>query len=133
RDGILAPPLGERAGPREDRPPQRRTPAENPMTRWLAAAAAALALHAHAQFPNRPITVVIPLAAGDAADTASRTMGEELTRTLKQPVVALNRPGAGGVVAADSVVKAPKDGYTVLFAQNSALTFRPVTERQSTP
>jgi len=103
------------------------------MTRWLWAAATALALQAHAQFPARPITVVIPLAAGDAADTASRAMGEELTRTLKQPVVAVNRPGAGGVVAADSVVKAPKDGYTVLFAQNSALTFRPVTERQSTP
>jgi tripartite-type tricarboxylate transporter receptor subunit TctC len=99
----------------------------------LAAAAAVLAVQAHAQFPNRPITIVIPLAAGDAADTAARVMGEELTRTLKQPVVAVNRPGAGGVVAADSVIKAPKDGYTILFAQNSALTFRPVTERQSTP
>lgn len=103
------------------------------MRRWLWAAATALALQAHAQFPVRPITVVIPLAAGDAADTAGRVMGEELTRTLKQPVVAVNRPGAGGVVAADSVVKAPKDGYAVLFAQNSALTFRPITERQSTP
>ena len=68
------------------------------MIRWLAAAAAALALHAHAQFPNRPITVVIPLAAGDAADTASRAMAEEISRTLRQPVVAVNRPGAGGVV-----------------------------------
>ena len=103
------------------------------MTRWLALAVAALALQAHAQFPGRPITLVIPLAAGDAADTASRAMGEELTRIFKQPVVAVNRPGAGGVVAADSVVKAPKDGYTLLFAQNSALTFRPVVERQATP
>jgi tripartite-type tricarboxylate transporter receptor subunit TctC len=101
--------------------------------KWLAAAAAALALQAHAQFPNRAITVVIPLAAGDAADTASRAMGEEISRTLKQPVVAVNRPGAGGVVAAESVAKAPKDGYTLLFAQNSALTFRPIIERQSTP
>lgn len=103
------------------------------MTRWFVAAAAALALQAHAQFPGRPITLVIPLAPGDAADTASRAMGEELTRILRQPIVAVNRPGAGGVVAADSVVKAPKDGYTLLFAQNSALTFRPVIERQSTP
>lgn len=103
------------------------------MNRWLAAAAAVLALQAHAQFPGRPITLVIPLAAGDAADTASRAMGEELTRILKQPVVAVNRPGAGGVVAAESVVRAPKDGYTLLFAQNSALTFRPVIERQATP
>ena len=101
--------------------------------KWLAGVAAALVLQAHAQFPSRPISVVVPLAAGDAADTASRTMGEELSRTLRQPVVAVNRPGAGGVVAADSVVKSPKDGYTVLFAQNSALTFRPVIERQSTP
>ena len=103
------------------------------MTRILLLALAFFAGNAWAQFPARPITVVIPLAAGDAADTATRTMGEELTRTLKQPIVAVNRPGAGGVVAAESVAKAPKDGYTLLFAQNSALTFRPVMERQATP
>jgi tripartite-type tricarboxylate transporter receptor subunit TctC len=95
---------------------------------WLAAAAA------QAQgYPGRAINVVIPLAAGDAADMAARTMGDELAKTLRTPIVAVNRPGAGGVVAAESVAKAQKDGYTILFAQNSPLTFRPVLDAQTVP
>ncbi|MBI2319165.1 MAG: tripartite tricarboxylate transporter substrate binding protein, partial [Betaproteobacteria bacterium] len=79
------------------------------------------------------ITVVIPLAPGDATDIAGRAMGEELSRLMKVPVIAVNRPGAGGSIAADSVAKAPKDGYTVLFSVNSALTFRRVLEPQGVP
>jgi tripartite-type tricarboxylate transporter receptor subunit TctC len=82
-------------------------------------------------FPSGPIHVVVPLAPGDAADVASRVMAEEISRTLNTPVVAINRPGAGGAVAASSVVQAKKDGQTLLFAQNSALTFRVVLDPQS--
>ena len=77
-------------------------------------------------FPNGPINIVVPLAPGDAADIAARAMGEEISRALNTPVLAVNRPGSGGAVAAASVAQAKKDGQTILFAQNSALTFRVV-------
>jgi len=82
-------------------------------------------------FPNGPINVVVPLAPGDAADMAARVMGEEISKRLNTPVLAINRPGAGGAVAAASVVQAKKDGQTLLFAQNSALTFRVVLDPKS--
>src|SRR3954469_20873598 len=92
---------------------------------WLPACALAQA------FPSGPISVVVPLAPGDAADITARTMAEEMSKTLNTPVIAVNRPGAGGAVAASSVVQAKKDGQTLLFAQNSALTFRVVLDPQS--
>src|SRR4051794_38667003 len=82
-------------------------------------------------FPNGPINVVVPLAPGDAAEISARTMGEEISKQLSTPVVAINRPGAGGAVAAARVVQARKAGQTLLFAQNSALTFRVVLAPQS--
>jgi len=98
----------------------------------VALALACLPICSPAQsFPNGPISVVVPLAPGDAADISARAMGEEMARTLNTPVIAINRPGAGGAVAAASVVQAKKDGQTLLFAQNSALTFRVVLDPQS--
>jgi tripartite-type tricarboxylate transporter receptor subunit TctC len=82
-------------------------------------------------FPSGPVNVVVPLAPGDAADTTARAMGEEMARHLNTPVLVVNRPGAGGAVAAISVVQAKKDGQTVLFAQNSALTFRAALDPQA--
>jgi tripartite-type tricarboxylate transporter receptor subunit TctC len=82
-------------------------------------------------FPSGPINVVVPLAPGDAADISARVMAEEMSKVLNAPVIAINRPGAGGAVAAASVVQAKKDGQTILFAQNSALTFRVVLDAQS--
>ena len=76
----------------------------------------------HAQsYPNQAINLVIPLAPGDAADVAGRTMGEELSKLLKVPVVVVNRPGGGMTIGTDSVVKARKDGYTILLTSNAAL------------
>jgi tripartite-type tricarboxylate transporter receptor subunit TctC len=89
---------------------------------------AAASVHA---FPNGPINVVVPLAPGDAADISARAMAEEMSKQLGAPVLAVNRPGAGGALAAASVAQARKDGQTILFAQNSALTFRVVLDRQS--
>ena len=54
------------------------------------------AIHVHAQsYPNQAINLVIPLAPGDAADVTGRTMGEELSKLLKVPIVIVNRPGGG--------------------------------------
>jgi len=100
----------------------------------IALAFALICLPATAQaqpFPTGPISVVIPLAPGDAADIAARALGEEISRLLKTPVLAINRPCAGGAVGANSVVQARKDGHTILFAQNGALTFRAVLDPQS--
>ena len=106
--------------------------------RWLAEriflASALIWLPATAQaqpFPTGPISLVVPLAPGDAADIAARALGEEISKLLMTPVLSINRPGAGGAVGTHSVVQARKDGHTILFAQNSALTFRAVLDPQS--
>lgn len=83
-------------------------------------------------FPKKPINIVVPVAAGDGFDVAARIMSEELVRSLNTPVLVTNRPGAGGVVATESVVRAGKDGYTVLLAINPSLTFRPVLDPEGT-
>jgi len=97
------------------------------MKSLLFALALALALVAAAPplcaqtYPTGPITLVIPLAPGDAMDVAGRAMAEELAKLLKVPVVPMNRPGGGMVIGADSVVKAKKDGYTILLTPNAPL------------
>jgi tripartite-type tricarboxylate transporter receptor subunit TctC len=72
-------------------------------------------------YPTGPITLVIPLAPGDATDVAGRAMADELAKLLKVPVVPMNRPGAGMTIGTDSVIKAKKDGYTILLTPNAAL------------
>lgn len=79
-------------------------------------------------YPRMPISLVTPLAAGDAADRAARLMGQELASLLGVAVTVVNRPGAGGSMGAQSVIRAPKDGYTLLYAQNSPLTIRRVVD-----
>jgi len=91
------------------------------------------AVCAYAQdYPKNPINLVIPVAPGDGFDVSSRVTSEEFSRLLKVPVLVVNRAGAGGVVAATSVVKSGNDGYTILLATNSSLTFRRVLEPQTT-
>ena len=93
-----------------------------------------LAPFAFAQgYPRSTINLVIPVAAGDAADVAGRTMAEELSRLLKVPFVVINKPGAGAVLGAGEVARAKKDGYTILLTVNSALTFRPVLDPKTIP
>jgi tripartite-type tricarboxylate transporter receptor subunit TctC len=82
-------------------------------------------------FPAGSISIVVPLSRGDAADIAARALGDEISRLLNVPVLEINRPGAGGAIGTNSVVQARKDGQTILFAPNSALTFRVVLDPQS--
>jgi tripartite-type tricarboxylate transporter receptor subunit TctC len=65
-------------------------------------------------YPAKPIRVIVPYAAGGATDLTARTVGQKMQASLKQNIVVENRPGAGGVIGADTVAKAPPDGYTVL-------------------
>ena len=83
----------------------------------------------HAQdYPKSPINLVIPLAPGDAVDIAARTLSEELSRLLKVPIVAQNRPGAGSALGTDMVAKARKDGYTILITNNASLIVRRILD-----
>ena len=69
-------------------------------------------------YPNRPIRVLVPFAAGGAVDTLARIVGQKLSENLGQPVIVENRPGAGGNLASDILAKSPPDGYTVLQTVN---------------
>jgi tripartite-type tricarboxylate transporter receptor subunit TctC len=89
-------------------------------------------VHLGAQgYPNQTINVVMPLAAGDAADIACRAMAEELSKLLKVPVIVINKPGAGGTLGTDSAVKAKKDGYTILLTNNAALIYNRILTPES--
>jgi len=90
----------------------------------LAGAAPALAQ----DYPKGPISLVIPLAPGDATDLAARALGDELSRELNVPVVGVNHPGAGGALGVSIVVNAKNDGYTIGLANNAGLVYRTVLD-----
>jgi tripartite-type tricarboxylate transporter receptor subunit TctC len=70
-------------------------------------------------WPTRPIRLVVGFGAGGGTDIAARLVAEPLAEVLGSPVVVENRPGAGGMTAADAVAKSPKDGYTALMMSNA--------------
>src|SRR3954451_24584032 len=79
----------------------------------LAAAAAPTAASAQSAYPTKPITLVVPAAAGGPTDVVSRLVAESMSRTLGQTVVVENIGGAGGTIGMGRVAKAAPDGYTV--------------------
>jgi tripartite-type tricarboxylate transporter receptor subunit TctC len=81
----------------------------------LLTATTLLATAANAQFPNKPIKIVVPFTAGGTTDILARAVGAELQKALGQPVVIENRAGAGGNIGADVVAKSSPDGYTLLM------------------
>jgi tripartite-type tricarboxylate transporter receptor subunit TctC len=84
----------------------------------LAASAAPLA-QAQSAYPTRPVSLIVPYAAGGVADVAMRLLGDKLSNRLGQQFVIENRPGAGGIVAAQTAAAAPADGYTLLMTGNN--------------
>jgi len=70
-------------------------------------------------FPNKPIKIVVPFAAGSATDLTARGLGARLQEILKQPIVVDDKPGASGQLGASAVATAPADGYTLLMGTNS--------------
>jgi tripartite-type tricarboxylate transporter receptor subunit TctC len=101
------------------------------LSRRAALALPALALlprPAQAAFPDRPVRIIVPFAAGTSSDFQARMIGERMAPVLRQPVIVENRAGAGGVVGADAVAKAAPDGYTLLLGSNGPLTNAPVLQ-----
>jgi tripartite-type tricarboxylate transporter receptor subunit TctC len=104
----------------------------------FAALWSAPAAQAQPQWPERPVTIIVPWAPGGSTDILARTLSEQLTRTYGQPFVVENRPGASGNIGSNIVAKAKPDGYTLLVgsmsthAMNGALftsmPFRPVED-----
>jgi tripartite-type tricarboxylate transporter receptor subunit TctC len=79
--------------------------------------------HAQAQntYPNKPIRMVVPFAAGGATDVLARVLGQKMAAGLGQPVIVDNKPGAAGIIGTDAVAKAAPDGYTIVLGLSNSL------------
>src|SRR5689334_12760243 len=106
------------------------------MGRWFRIAAAAAVIHiaaaamhimcgtafAQANFPSRPVHILVPYPAGGGVDVLTRTLGDVVSKQWGQSVVVENRPGAGGVIASQAVATAPPDGYTLIMVASGHAT-----------
>ena len=93
----------------------------------LAAACAVFCAGAHAQaFPTKPIRIVVPYPAGGTTDLMARALQEPMAKTLGQPVIVDNKPGAAGAIGAREVAKSAPDGYTMLFSNNGPSSTTPL-------
>ncbi len=98
-----------------------------PLCAAIAALAVSAAFHpAHAQdYPNRPITLVIPFAPGGSTSIVGRGIAEKMSELLGEKIVIDNRPGAGGTVGTKAVAKSDPDGYTLLLGYTGTLAIGP--------
>jgi len=114
----------------------RSTTARRTLLAWLLAAASGAAPAQHAShsapasqaadnYPNRAVVLVVPTAAAGGTDTIARILGEGLSKTLGQPFVVENRPGANGTIGANAVAQAAPDGYRLLFTYAAAMAVSP--------
>jgi tripartite-type tricarboxylate transporter receptor subunit TctC len=81
--------------------------------------------HAQATYPDKPIRMIIPLAAGSAVDVAARIVTQKMSDNMGQQFVIMNQPGAAGVIGAEQVAKADPDGYTIGGFNDSIMTMVP--------
>jgi tripartite-type tricarboxylate transporter receptor subunit TctC len=92
------------------------------------AALAGMSAAAADDFPNHPIIMVVPFAAGSGADITARTVGNGMAQVLKQPVVIENRDGAGGIVGLSYTARAKPDGYTIVMGGIGGVVLHPLVE-----
>jgi tripartite-type tricarboxylate transporter receptor subunit TctC len=85
----------------------------------------ASAAAAQSRYPERPIRMIIPLAAASAVDSAARIVTQKMAANMGQQIVILNQPGAAGLIGADQVAKAAPDGYTIAAFNDSIMTMLP--------
>lgn len=115
---------------------ENRTP-QTHRRRWLTAALASVASqtlavqssHAQTAYPNRPVRILVPYAAGGSADNAARIIAEKVAANLGQSFVVDNRPGASGTIAASALAQAAADGYTLMVAPTAVVAITPLTRK----
>ena len=95
----------------------------------LLAAACLIAAPSFAQYPNKPIRVVVPFPAGSATDTITRILGQSVSAAIGQPIVVDNKAGADGAIAGAEVARAAPDGYTLIMATNSPMAVAPAMKK----
>ncbi len=95
----------------------------------LAAMAMAVPLAVCAQYPAKPVRILVPFPGGSATDTVTRILANYVTQSLGQPLVVENKAGADGAIAAAEVAKAQPDGYTLLMATNSPMAAVPAMKK----
>src|SRR5688572_17579150 len=102
----------------------------SPKLQFLAAAAfSAFCAAAAAQYPDRPIRLIVPFPPGGAAELGARIFTQPLGQALGQPIVIETKPGADGAIAADATMKAAPDGYTLFYATNTAFSWLPAVRK----
>jgi len=84
---------------------------------------------AAAQYPAKPVRIIVPFLAGGPVDTTARVIQQALSRALGQPVIVENKPGADGAIAAQAVMSSPPDGYTLFFGGSSTMVSVPVLRK----
>lgn len=99
------------------------------MLRTLLALVLLAPLAASAQYPVKPVRVVVPFPAGSATDTITRILANSVSQSVGQPLVVENKAGADGAIAATEVAKAPADGYTLIMATNSPMSAVPAMKK----
>src|SRR5829696_1762691 len=87
-----------------------------------AAVTGTAAQDAAAGYPNKPVRVIVPFAAGGGNDIFARLVGNKLSEILGQPVINENKPGAGGRIAAEFVMNQPQDGYTLFIGASGVMS-----------
>jgi tripartite-type tricarboxylate transporter receptor subunit TctC len=79
-------------------------------------------------FPTKPINIVVPYPPGGFTDVATRALAPQLGKSLGQPIVVINRPGAGGAIGIDTVLGSPPDGYNIVLGVPATLSLFPITQ-----
>ena len=98
------------------------------LTKSLAVMLALVAAPAAATYPDKPVTLIVPFAAGGSTETMARVFAEALGTELGQRVVVKTRPGAGGAIGATELSKSAPDGYTIMFSTSPVLMWPPLTQ-----
>jgi tripartite-type tricarboxylate transporter receptor subunit TctC len=84
---------------------------------------------AHAQYPNKPVRLIVPFPPGGAAELGARIFSQPLGQLLGQPVVIETRPGAEGIIASEAVRKSDPDGYTLYYGTATGMSFAPAAKK----
>src|SRR5687767_15685766 len=88
-----------------------------------------LCASAHAQYPGKPIRLIVPFPPGGAAELGARIFAQPLGQALGQPVIIETKPGADGAIAAELAMRAAPDGYTLFYATNTAFSWVPALRK----